>query len=245
MDEICVRVDLWLLGDDQPGTELLKSYCAPIHNPYWDAVKNQVKQSRFFWSGPIVPRWTEDGRSLNTDVMVEQIAQREDLVTKFAWTITDPAAVQFVATYSRCRLVDPMAGTGYWTYLLRQLGVDVVCSDASPGENKWHKGAALWVPVAQNWAEVVIDDHPDRVLFLAWPPYSEPSAFRTLREFKGDRVIYIGEGEGGCTGDDDFHALLDAEWHETAMHIPVQWEGLHDRIYVYERGRVGGDPNEQ
>ncbi|BCZ25284.1 hypothetical protein MTY59_51390 [Mycobacterium senriense] len=30
-------------------------------------------------------------------------------------------------------LLDPIAGTGYWAYLLTQLGVDVVCYDLNPG----------------------------------------------------------------------------------------------------------------
>ena len=240
-DSICVRVDLWPPGDDQPGTELLPSYHAPIHNPYWDAVRGDVRPGHFSWEGPMVgcPFVRDMSKPVRDRLSWEEPRlDRHDFVRRYAWSITDPAAVQFVATYSRCRLLDPMAGTGYWAYLLRQLGIDVVCCDASPGENKWHKGAALWVPVPQNWAEVAVDEHPDRVLFLSWPPYGEPSAWRTLREFKGDRLIYIGEGEGGCTGDDDFHKLLDNEWHEVTWHRPVQWWGLHDVITVYERGRV-------
>ncbi|MHA7648694.1 hypothetical protein ACX9NE_00985 [Mycobacterium sp. ML4] len=47
-----------------------------------------------------------------------------------------------MARYAEGGLVDPMAGTGYWAYLLAQVGVDLVCYDANPGTalttNGWH-----------------------------------------------------------------------------------------------------------
>jgi hypothetical protein len=58
--------------------------------------------------------------------------------------------VAFVAKHARGGLVDPIAGTGYWAYLLAQVGVDVVCYDLNPGTalvtNTWH-GADLYAGV--------------------------------------------------------------------------------------------------
>ena len=226
-------------------TDLLPFRLLPIHNPYWDEVREHVEPGDFPWESPCVARmfrikrganaWDKNGFEV---IDYDKVLDRHDYVGRFAWSITDPWSVHFVAAYSRGAMVDPMAGTGYWAYVLGQLGVDVACYDSSPPpeDNKWHGGCALWVPVAQGYAECIVDKHPDRVLFLAWPPYSESSAARTLREYRGDRVIYIGEGDSGCTGDDDFHDLLDSEWHVVAWHTPIQWWGVHDEITVYERG---------
>jgi hypothetical protein len=210
-----------------------------IINPYWEAVKDRVTQGHWPWEGPCVERF-----DLGNALAYQPLLDRHEFCARYAWSITDPDSVEFIAAMTLPDgLVDPMAGTGYWAYLLGQLGVDVVCYDANPchEDNPWHRDAPLWVPVEQGYAEVVIDRHPDRVLFLAWPPYSEPSGARLLREYRGHRVIFIGEGDGGCTGDEDLHELLDAEWHEIASHRPIQWWGLHDDITVYERGP---DPEE-
>jgi len=215
------------------GTELLRSFCPPIHNPYWEAVRTKISPGEFPWETPCIARFRLGDLGGGVEWGKDYLDRRE-FVNRYAWSVTDPGSVRFVATYSRCSMIDPMAGTGYWAYLLKQLGIDVVSYDSSPGENSWSMG--MWVPVKPGFAECVVDDHPDRVLFLSWPPYNEPSAFRTLREFQGDRVIYIGEGVGGCTGDEDFHELLESEWHEIASHRPIQWWGLHDDITVFERG---------
>lgn len=223
-------------------TELLRSFPIPIHNPYWDDVRTKVSRGEFPWEGPCIARYRL-GPNLTESGFKEDYLDRHEYVCRYAWSVTDPGSVQFVAAYSRMSLLDPMAGSGYWGYVLKQLGVDVASYDAAPGANVWHKDCALWVPVNQGYAEVTVDKYPDRVLFLSWPPYSEPSAWRTLREFKGDRVIYIGEGEGGCTGDKDFHELLTEEWTEVASHTPIQWWGLHDDITVWERKpKVYADP---
>ena len=51
--------------------------------------------------------------------------------------------------------------------------------------------------------------------------------------------------DGGCTGDEDFHTLLDEEWTEIACHRPIQWWGIHDDITVFERKpKLYADPRE-
>jgi len=211
-------------------------------NPYWDTVRDYVRPPEVPWEGRTVGRLfgrcDEYGRRLElTDEEFAAIPDRNKLVARYAWTITDPDSVGFVASHVRNGLVDPMAGTGYWAFLLGQCGIDVVSYDASPKDNPWHQKHPLWAPVAQGYGEVVIDNHPDRTLLLAWPPYSEPGGFRTVREYKGSRIIYIGEGSGGCTGDDDLHELLDDQWREVDVHTPVQWWAIHDQITVYQRKR--------
>jgi len=43
------------------------------------------------------------------------------------------------------------------------------------------------------------------------------------------------EGEGGCTGDDGFHAALAEQWELTASYEIPQWHGIHDDVCVYVR----------
>lgn len=196
-------------------------------NPYWDALQPHVRSPEFEHEPPYVERWSSDGSEVYLD--------RRPFTREYSWTITDPDSVGFVVGYAEAGLVDPMAGTGYWAYVLGQEGVDVVCYDESPGEdNPWHIDK-LWVPVTRMDGAEAVAKHPDRTLLLSWPPYNEPDGDEVLAAYAGDRVIFMGEGEGGATGDDDLFTRLDAEWQWCEEHMPIRWYGLYDRIAVYER----------
>jgi hypothetical protein len=196
-----------------------------LDNPYWDAVKDHVDWTGSLWRTPAVNRFGESTRRLN----------RHDLVSRYSWTIPDPTTLAFVAEHAAGGLVDPMAGTGYWAWLLNQLGVDVVCYDLEPGTNHWHAGRPLHVEVARMDGATAAAKHPDRTLLLAWPPYDHPTGTDIVKAYTGQRVIFIGEPEGGCTGDDDLYALLADDWSQVAEHVPVQWNGIHDCVTVHDR----------
>lgn len=208
-----------------------------VDNPYWDLVKDRVRPGRSLWGTPTVDGYS----STFIDDFIrahEAGVDRHSLCKRFSWTIPDPDTLAFVAEHSGGRLVDPMAGTGYWGWLLGQSGVDVVSYDIQPGTNHFHEGAPLYSTVEPLDGAEAVKLHPDRTLFLSWPPMDDAGA-RILAAYAGDRVIYIGESEGGCTGDDELYELLGKEWAELADRVPVQWDGLHDAVWVYERS--GGE----
>jgi hypothetical protein len=210
-----------------------------MHNPYWDDVRDHAKPGEWPWErGLQIERF-----NFRENLQYEPVLDRNEFVARYAWTVTHPETVAFVAVHCLADgLVDPMAGTGYWGYVLGQVGVDVASYDQypphteSPKGNPWHVGATCWVSVEKMDGTDAVRKHPGRVLFLAWPPYSQRAGEDILRAYEGHKVIYIGESGGGCTGDEGLHDLLNAEWHPVAEHRPVQWWGLHDDITVYERG---------
>lgn len=196
-----------------------------IDNPYWDAVRDHISTTGSLWGTP--------------EVSYELAIRRTDLVRQYSWTITDPATVAFVASHSRGRVVDPMAGTGYWAWLLAQHGVHVAAYDLTPPQpdseaNRYHRNATVHATVTQADALDAVARHSDRSLLLSWPPYGF-DASPILDAYAGDRVIYIGEGEGGCCGDDAMFETLAKRWTNVAEHVPVQWLGLHDLVMVFER----------
>ena len=67
-------------------------------------------------------------------------------------------------------------------------------------------------------------------------PFDTSFASDCLKNYKGNDLIYIGEGSGGCTGDEQFFELLDAEWDgvDNDVNIP-KYEGLHDYLYYFRR----------
>lgn len=204
-----------------------------IDNPYWDLVKDRVDPTGSLWRTPTVDGYSSTFVA-DSIRAYEAGVDRHSLTKRFSWTIPDPGTLAFVAEHSGGRVVDPMAGTGYWGWLLAQLGIDVVSYDILPGTNSYHNGEPLHSTITALEGVEAVRLHADRTLLLSWPPMD---AFGTdiLRAYEGGRVIYIGESEGGCTGDDDLHELLRKEWVEVADRVPVQWNGLHDVVWVYDR----------
>lgn len=202
-------------------------------NAMWELVKDRVRPSEYPW---------ESGLQIGSIADWQLTRDRKDLASQYAWTVTAPGTVAFVVEHAGDRVIDPMAGSGWWAHLLGQAGVDVVAYDLHPPgteENHWHShGTHVRITVADG-ATAVAEHGRDRTLLLSWPPYDSPAGTDILSAYAGARVIFIGEGTGGCTGDDRLHELLDAEWTEVASHRPVQWPGLHDYVTVYDR-RIGG-----
>ena len=92
-------------------------------------------------------------------------------------------------------LVEIGAGTGYWAYRLRSIGVDIVAFDQAPldGErtNRYHPATPSWTQVEQG-DQTVLSGHADRGLFLCWPPLFS-SLGDCLTYYRGDTVAYIGD----------------------------------------------------
>ena len=65
--------------------------------------------------------------------------------------------------------------------------------------------------------EAVLSNPHANCLVLVWPPGAKPMAAEALDAFEQrrnglSRVVYWGEGGGGCHADDDFHKALEDNW---------------------------------
>lgn len=209
-------------------------------NPYWDEVKGYIGVDRLMGQTAVLPPHPDHPD--DSDGFWSSLAStelRRQLVPRYAWTVTSPDTVAFVAKYAGPFVVDPMAGTGYWARLLAERGAFVMAYDrhaADPAANHWHQSMPHWTRVLSGEAaDTVAAAGAGVTLLLSWPPYDTPDGADAVRAYTGNRIIYIGEGDGGCTGDDELHKILSAEWIEVEYHKPVQWWGLHDMVFVYDR----------
>lgn len=155
------------------------------------------------------------------------------LVHLFAWGIPDERALSIVAAHSP--IVEVGAGTGYWARLLEDRGADVIATDRLELGGHWQ--GVLWTDVLERDAAEAAAAHPDRALLMVWP-YGE-MAVDALDAYRGDTLIYVGEGNGGACAPSEFFARLRLGWIPVAE-VPVpQWFGLHDYLSVWRRLRVG------
>lgn len=165
------------------------------------------------------------------DRVVEAWKIQRTMRHEYAWAIPDDFALDIIVSHSP--IVEIGAGKGYWAALLAERGADIICYDEKPYENNWMVGPNRFFDVVLG-GPTKANRHPNRTLFLCWPPYSTSMAADALRAYQGKTVIYIGEGDGGCTGDDNFHALLN-RWNKITDYSIPTWYGLHDYLSVYRR----------
>jgi hypothetical protein len=189
---------------------------------------------------------------------------RRHLVWRYSFAV--PTLMAFTAIRGLGRdVVEMGAGTGYWAWLLRKRDVNVVAYDRDPcgpeSTNKWFgkpdrdASPEVWEQwhaskwrMPKPWIDDVIADKPtalrahrDRALMLCWPPMrgkGEDMASESLGYWRGDSLIYIGEGEGGCTATGDFWRLLERMGFRLAARIGLpQFWGINDWMGIYTRGR--------
>jgi hypothetical protein len=159
------------------------------------------------------------------------------LAQRYAYVFPDESALATLAGLGP--LVEIGAGTGYWAYRLRSLGVDIVAVDQAPPDgdraNRYHPPGRPWTRVEQG-DQTVLSDHADRGLFVCWPPLFS-SLGDCLTFYCGGTVAYIGD-EGHRT------ARLD-HLHEAFTQVAVApvraldpYPGVPPHLTIWKRRPV-------
>jgi hypothetical protein len=171
----------------------------------------------------------------------------------FGWSVPCKEAIDIIKKYARSPVYDVMAGTGYWSRILNKAGIDVRPSDMHKilSKNHYHKKSEDFDKKEdpkssprtyirrRNALRVGFDIKNRRIkgdIFLSWPPYQCSVASDLLDMLPlGTRVFYIGEGQGGCTGDLAFHKNLESNFKLLdSVELPT-FLGIHDGLDVYEK----------
>lgn len=156
------------------------------------------------------------------------------------------------------KVLEVMSGTGYLAMALRQEGVDIIPTDNMTWAG--FEGRKRWIDIENIDAVEAVHKYAKDVDFvlMSWPPYSEPIGYHVwlaiqeqVRNLeKNIRLVLIGEGPGGCTGDDDLndgvYDYTDDELSEICNHHFAQFPGIHDDIAVVDlsKRRVYNDGNQ-
>jgi hypothetical protein len=197
----------------------------PLKNPYLD----EFESSMPVWRVPPHLR----------KLTMQRYVARQRMVAEYAWAIPTPEAIEVLLHHTP--LVEMGAGTGYWAWLIRQAGGDIVAFDRYPppdGRNRWHAGEKQWTEVKPGGPRLLAR-HPGRTLFLCWPPEDEPMAEQCIQAYAGSTLIYVGEvpGEGGAA------ALAEAlqGWEPIETLDLPQWESVRDGLMVLRRKGIAVD----
>ena len=192
-----------------------------LPNPYLEAFTLLCGSSKSV-NMPSIDRMLQ-----HIDTYASRFEARTNLVSRFAWAIPNDAAIRAIARYSP--IVEMGAGTGYWARCLTEAGAEVTCYDQSPGQND-----QAWHPVMAGQPPVLVN-HREAALLLCWPPYNSSMAYQAVK-FHGGRILcYVGEGPGGCTGDEAFHEYVGNHYEEVESIAIPQYDGLRDALFIYQR----------
>lgn len=195
-----------------------------MDNPYLDEAKDHLGTRIWELTGDMasVEKWANE--RMSNDVL------REELVKKYSWAIPTEEAIKLIARFSP--IVDIGAGTGYWPWLLQQVGADVIAYDISPGFNDQAEHEP-YTRVRKGGPEKAAE-HSDRALMLVWPPRATSFGSDCARAYSGDYIIYVGESNG-CTGSQELEEHLGQHFIEVS-HIGLpQWDQCNDYVRIYKR----------
>jgi len=175
----------------------------------------------------------------------------------YSWAVPSRAALNLVAKTSPNGVVEIGAGSGYWAGLLRANGVPTLAVDILPpaleGHNGHHSldfgaGHRQNVPpftTVETGGVEVAAKHPDKTLFLCWPPPEDQDeglhggeqqnmALESLNAYRGNTVVYVGGREGSTAGE-KFHSQLKEEWNLRHQLALPRWPSATDSLQVWSR----------
>lgn len=228
----------------------------PILNPVWDiwihiygedpAMFNSMYRG---WgeidllpltSQEAMERYRKANPEEKARVWGEDIRLRRLVIDHATFAVPDPVSLAVIATYGP--IIEIGAGTGYWAWCLRQMGVDVIAFDKYPPQSHPRdadrsKGRNGWFDTY--WTHVLRGDdrqagrYPDRSLMMVWP-YMDDMAIRALKAYRGDTVIYVGEERAACATAAFFDELEEG-WVKVHDRSIPQWFGLHDELWILQR----------
>ena len=170
--------------------------------------------------------------------MVFNTEKRSRLTRKYSWAVPNDQAIDFIVQHSP--IIEMGAGNGYWASLVSKAGGKIDAFDKQPYKNDWITHATenpiKYFTVKKGSIEKLsLTRYKTWTLFLCWPPYSTSFAFDALQAYQGNLFIFIGEHEGGCTGDDDFFSELKKNWKIVKRIDIPRWWAIYDELIAWQR----------
>jgi len=160
--------------------------------------------------------------------------------------------------HNRCKVILEIgSGFGLWSALInlsinynkKEKIVNVIATDKIkyPDEYLYYNVKKLdYIYAIEEYSDI------NSCLFLCWPPYNSQVASESLKQFKGNYLIFIGEFTditneymNANVASREFFEILNKEWEgvspnnwqpntENYFGIP-NWYGIGDSIYFYQR----------
>jgi len=189
---------------------------------------------------------TFDFPNLDTDIELFKLKETIQTYTWVCPTDYNHSTILNVLENSK-KILDVGCGSGYWIKAIKNIfpekeikGIRLNCYGV---DNNTIEGTEDLIEEI-DFNDFIKENEMDfDTILLFWPPYSTPMGYDVLKHFKDNknikRIIYIGEGEGGCNADDDFFKLLDEMKEQEEIKVIYKdldtFNFLHDHMRIIEK----------
>lgn len=147
----------------------------------------------------------------NFEMLYHKKLLRDDLLKVFSFAIPDENAIKEIVKYSP--LIEIGAGTGYWAYLIKKYGGDIVAFDNDERNQKFEGF------YKKQWFRVQFSD----------------MAFNCLKSYTGKFFIYVGELRNRSCANESFFEYLEERFCLIKDVAIPQWARTRDILEVYKR----------
>ena len=135
------------------------------------------------------------------------------------------------------KIVEVGCGEGWFTYWLEKYEIKV---SAAIDDKHWPNFKKYLPFVIQENAVNYIEDYSDiDLIIMSWPNYDNSFAFDIWKNMsERQTLLYIGEGDEGCTGDDEFHKAIQNHEVEDEWNLMTNFRsffGIHDEPYILRK----------
>jgi hypothetical protein len=137
-------------------------------------------------------------------------------------------------------VVEVGCGSGYWSALLRNAGLNVIATDAEAGRSPYGFHIGRYAHAERMTAMEAISTYPDRAVFCSWPTAESSWATEMVRALAIGRSIALILHDGACmTGDAELAEILAASYErQQSVQIP-QFPQVPDQLLIYRRISAG------
>ena len=164
---------------------------------------------------------------------------RSSYIEEFGWAVPDQKACEGIVSNTSGDILSIGSGVAAYEFgmqpMLASLERAITCSDIE------HQQRTFMPVKKMSSVDAVKKFGPEHeTCFFSWPAYRNPHTVRALksRPEPFPYLVYIGEGEDGCTGDDELHEYL-RQMYSCIENIYIpQWggcSGLHDWVQIFKR----------
>jgi len=195
-----------------------------IKNVFWEVLKKEIPEK--------FPELAFD-----SVFDIEAYSMRKEFIKYLGFVKIAKIWIRPLAKYLKgYKVLEIMSGNGSLSKALQDEGVNIIPTDNYSWDQKsWFRDP--WTKIKKLDAIEAIEKYGKSVDYIicSWPPYDNPIAFDALIKMRqinpNCKMIYIGEGESGCTADDSFHNAIvtvkDIKFDKAVKHYQ-RWYGMND-----------------
>lgn len=167
---------------------------------------------------------------------------RINYIEIFGYSIPNMKALNIIKKIAGTSpILETCAGVGFWSALLRLIGVNIISTDDNIDNNSFVEILKSDSVDAVEKVNLIMEDTKLKILFTSWPPYNNEQDFWVYSTGNFDILLLINEGAGGCTGSNKGYNYLRDNYDELHdIEIP-NWYSYHDSLHIYTKKGVESD----